>query len=744
MNRPLCPKRQHRSTPPTPRRRRCCSSLHPMATAAHLACGVLLTGGAWWSPALAETGSEEQVLQKVTVSAKRVRSDDLPPAQAGGLAGAGARVGVLGNQDVMDTPFNVTSYTAPLIESQQAATVADVLNNDPSVRFTTSGSHTQENFRLRGFDVHNSDLAINGLYGLAPLGSSTLEFVERVEVLKGPSAMFTGMAPSGGIGGVVNLVPKRAGNDPLTRVKLGYETASQFSTGLDLGRRFGDDKAVGLRVNASYGDGETALQGQDKKRHLVATALDYRGNAVTASLDLYDSKLSFDGGSPAMYGFASTAIPKAPDPSVNVLKGAAGTMENRAAIARAEVVLGGGATAFASLGARHYEHTGFISGTHAHSVQVDGSAQVRGVAQRAFDDSRSAELGARLNFRTGDVRHALVVQATQLTLEAGSLVNVTGMQATNIYDPITPTLPALPTGAVPKTSESTLSSLAVVDTVSLLQDRVQLTLGLRQQQVQQKGFSSSTGAVTSEYDEQALTPAVGVVVKPWGEGLSLYANYVQGLSQGGTVTDVSATNYGQVFSPYKTVQQEIGAKWQAARFLHTASLFQIEVPSLMSSGPSTSPTYTDGAETRVRGAEWNASGEVLSTLRVLGGLSYTKGTLTKTQGGTNQGNQVFGVPNWQGNLGMQWDTPLTGLGLNARVIATSGQYLNNANTYRIPGWGRLDVGAAYTTRLASRKWVLRLNVDNVLDRHYWSGSFAETRATLAQGRVVRTSATMDF
>jgi iron complex outermembrane receptor protein len=39
---------------------------------------------------------------------------------------------------------------------------------------------------------------------------------------------------------------------------------------------------------------------------------------------------------------------------------------------------------------------------------------------------------------------------------------------------------------------------------------------------------------------------------------------------------------------------------------------------------------------------------------------------------------------------------------------------------------------------------LRLNVDNVLDRHYWSGSFAEPRATLAAGRVVRTSASLDF
>lgn len=716
----------------------------PIPTAVRLVCSSFLAGGTFLQPAVAQTVPVETVLPKITVRAKQARADDLPPAQAGGLAGSGARLGLLGNQDVMDTPFNVTSYTAKLIEDQQAKTVADVLNNDPSVRFTTSGSHTQENFRLRGFDVHNSDLAINGLYGLAPLGSSTLEFIERVEVLKGPSAMFTGMAPSGGIGGVVNLVPKRAGNDPLTRVTLGYETQSQLLTHMDVGRRFGADKAVGVRVNASYGDGETALQGQDKKRHMLSAALDYRDSALTASLDVYDSKLSFEGGSPAMYGFASTTIPKAPDPTVNFLKGAAGTLQNRAAIARAAYDFGGGMSAFASVGTRRYEHSGFISGTHAHNVQPDGSAQVRGVAQRAYDDSLSAELGARLNFKTGDVRHELVVQGSQLSLEAGSLVNVTGMQATNIYNPITPTMPAMPTGAVPKTSESILSSLALVDTLSLLQDRVRLTLGLRHQQVEQSGFNATTGAVTSEYDEKALTPALGLIVKPWGDDLSLYANYVQGLSQGARVTDVTATNYGHVFKPYKTEQQEVGVKWKAGRFINTVSLFQIAVPTTMTTGPSTSLTYTDGAETQVRGLEWGTSGELMATLRVLGGISYTKSELTKTQGGTNQGNEVFGVPNWQGNLGAQWDTPLNGLSLNARVIATSGQYLNNANTYRIPGWGQLDLGAAYSTRIADRKTVLRLNMDNAFDRHYWSGSFAEPRATLAQGRIVRASATMDF
>ncbi|MGT2491972.1 TonB-dependent receptor domain-containing protein [Cupriavidus basilensis] len=70
---------------------------------------------------------------------------------------------------------------------------------------------------------------------------------------------------------------------------------------------------------------------------------------------------------------------------------------------------------------------------------------------------------------------------------------------------------------------------------------------------------------TADYDKSALTPALGLVVKPWTAQVSLYANYIEGLSQGDTVTDVTARNYGQVFAPYKSKQMEAGVKWDAGR-----------------------------------------------------------------------------------------------------------------------------------------------------------------------------------
>jgi len=689
----------------------------------------------------AETGNEV-TLSSVQVSASAEGPSDLPKAYAGGQVAKGARLGLLGNQDVMDTPFSVTSYTAKLIEDQGAKRVADVLDNDPSVRFTTSASHMYENFRLRGFDVHSSDLAINGMYGLAPLGNSTLEFVERVEVFKGPSAMFTGMAPSGGIGGTINLVPKRAGDDPLTRVTFGYETQSQFGASVDAGRRFGERKEFGVRVNGSYTDGETALSGQDKTNKFLSAALDYRGESLTATLDIYRSKQSFTGGSPAMFGFISPNIPNAPDPRTNFLSSAAGELESQAIIGRVEYAFNKNVTAFVSVGKRTHDYSGWVNGTHVHNVQSNGSAQVRGVAQVGYDDAVSSEAGVRTNFSTGSVRHEMVVQATRLDLESGSLSNVTGAPwpATSFDNPIAPPLPATPGGPILKSSDTTLSSLALVDTLSFMQDAVRLTIGLRQQRVEQDTFS----AVPNHYDKKALTPAIGLVVKPWGENLSLYASYVQGLSQGASVKTTNGYANDQYFKPYQTEQKELGVKWNAGTFANTVSVFEITKPELISTGAAPNMVASDDGESRVRGLEWNTFGELLPTVRVLGGISYTKSELTKTAGGVNQGNELFGVPRWQANLGAEWDTPLPGLSLNTRVIGTSKQYLNNLNTYEIPGWGVVDLGARYETRIAAYRTACRLNVRNLFDRHYYSGSFAEPRATLGTARTVQASVTVDF
>ncbi len=78
--------------------------------------------------------------------------DNIPPPYAGGQVATGGALGVLGNRDVMDTPFNQISYTAKKAQDQQARSVRDVILDDPSVRATVAdggiGAELDQHSRL--------------------------------------------------------------------------------------------------------------------------------------------------------------------------------------------------------------------------------------------------------------------------------------------------------------------------------------------------------------------------------------------------------------------------------------------------------------------------------------------------------------------------------------------------------------------------------------------------------------------
>ncbi|MFT4241990.1 MAG: TonB-dependent receptor, partial [Acidovorax sp.] len=688
------------------------------------------------------------VLAQVTVTAQAEGAGDLPTAYAGGQVAKGARMGLAGNADVMDTPFTVTSYTAQTIEDQGARSVADVLRNDASVRFSTSDGHPFENFRIRNFGVNQNEMTIDGMYGMAPYGHTPVEMFERVELLRGPSALFVGMAPAGALGGTVNLVPKRAGEEPLNRVSLDYIGKSQLGARFDLGRRFGPDNAVGLRLNGSFSDGDTTLDGQSKQRQFLSGALDYRSDGLKVSLDAYYSKEKFSGGTPAGFFFRNAALGvlEAPDASLNQFPAAYGTAENAAAIARAEYRFNDTVTAYGGIGVRHGTVAGLYTGSWVVVAGADGTGGVSLAGQRMYEHNVNAEAGLRFNFRTGGVGHELTLQASRLQMDYGYAAN-SNSGITNMYSPAYVAMPDLP-GAASKWSDKTFDSLALVDTFSLLDDRLKLTAGLRHQRykVAPTADGLSQGGEVA-YDKSVVTPALGAVFKPWGPNVSLYASYVQGLSQGASISTTSGYIRNYAFAPYKTEQAEIGVKWNAGTFTHTLAFYQITKPELISFASGSGYDATDGGEKRVRGLEWNSFGELARGVRVLGGVVYAQSIQTKTAGGTLDGYEAVGSPRWQANLGAEWDVPgVPGLTLTGRVLATSSQWLTNAHTLKIPGWAVADVGARYATRLYGKNAVLRLNVSNVANRSYYSGIFREgyAIATIGAPRTVSASLTVDF
>ncbi|MCC9597821.1 MULTISPECIES: TonB-dependent receptor [unclassified Rubrivivax] len=679
-------------------------------------------------------------LPAVRASASRIQDPDATPEAYGRQTARGGRVGVLGNQDFMDTPFSTVAYTSELIADQNAKTLADVLQNDPSVRFMTPAGHMTENLLLRGYLVTAENMVMNGLYGVAPYGHVPTEFVERVEILRGASGLVYGMSPDGAIGGVVSLTPKRAGEQPLARLTLDYEGRSQAGLHADVGRRFGSDGAFGVRFNGAWRDGGTAIEGQDKSRALGALALDYRSPRLRASFDVYDVHETTEDGSPMMASFA-TRVVKAPDSSTNLFRGTRSRMDNRGVALRVEGDVDDRLEVYAALGRRLTDYDGYINGTWAGSVAADGSFSGVTVEQDGYKASTSYDLGLRARLDTGSLRHELVFSVSGLNLESGMIYTRSASFASNIYAPGPVAIAADP-GRSPKTGDTELRGIALVDTLSWLDERVALTLGLRRQEVRDTSYDARTGAVSADYVKHVTTPAVGLVVKPWSRQLALYANYIEGLSKGGS-SPLTAANPNVVFEPYVSKQKEIGLKWDGGDFAHTLALYEITQPSMIADAAN---RYSVDGEKRVRGLEWTAMGQPWRGVRVLGGLSLADGKQVRTSKGVNDGHDAYGVPDWQANLGAEWDLPwLKGLVVGARVVHTDDQYLNSANTLRIPSWTRWDASLRYTTTIAGRATTWRGSVVNLLAKDYWAGPYhGEGFTTLSQPRTVSLSATVDF
>jgi iron complex outermembrane receptor protein len=721
-----------------------------LALALHTACVCMA-----WPLASAHAQSASEV---TTMPAVTVRGIAAPAAQtpyAGGQVTLGGGLGILGDSDFMDTPFNLNSYTSQLIEDKQARTLADLVSVDPSVRMGSGRTNINEDFTIRGLSFSSQDVAFNGLYGVLPYYRVPMEIAESVEILKGPSALLSGMAPGGNVAGAINIVPKRAPDTPLARVTASYWSDSQFGTHVDVGHRFGDSGQFGIRINGSYRNGGTSIDGQKGKDGLLSVGLDYRGERTRASLDIMDVSQRIDNEvrqfqiSPAL-----ASLPSAPsDTSVNYPGYGRVIMHDTSVVGRIEHDITDDITVHAALGNRRHKMDA-VAG-NATLTGTNGDYVSTPAWQIFKPETTSFETGLTAKFATGAVKHKVVASFSRMTNDADiGFVFPWGYASipNNLYAPVAPPSDYHNTDGISnpvgKYTEATLTSYALADTLSFMKDSVQLTLGLRHQSVKQQNyvyFPTPTNAPDGPgYKESAVTPLVGLVVKPT-DSLSLYANYIEGLSQGASAAPPAVTSAASL-PPMKTKQAEIGAKYDWGNFATTVSLYQIRRPSATVFNNSLSQ---NGMQVN-RGLEINAFGEVAKDVRILGGVTFMRGKLDEMAGGVNEGNDAVGVPHVQASLGADWDNIFTpGFGLNARVVYTGSQYADQGNKYKLPAVATFDAGARYKTKVAGKNLTLRLNVENLFDKAYWATSSSANNVSdgylfLGSGRIVMLSATMDF
>jgi len=663
---------------------------------------------------------------------------------AGGQVARRGSQGLLGSKDFMETPFSMTTYTSEVVKNQQARTLGDLIASDPSVRATNPAGGRYEQFTIRGFSLFNSDVAYNGLYGVLPTYTIDMEMADRVDILKGPTQLINGISPRGSVGGGINVVPKRATDKPITEFTGSYASDSQVGGAVDIGRRFGEDNKFGVRLNAVKQSGDTKWDHQSVDREMAVLGLDFRGERLRLSTDIGHTERDTDAPQERVQIGANAKVPDADDVRHNYAQSwSKARTKDTFGTVNAEYDVNDSIMLYGGVGARKSNHD-FLR----HAVSITNDAGDFSVQPRDFtrdENVRTTTAGVRSWFHTGPVSHEVNLAASYFYMDFENGGARYAASPSNLYNPRPTPTPSRPTRFDPKVyTENRFSGVALSDTLGFFDDRLLLTLGARWQRVKVDDWSDGVKGDTA-YDEEKVSPSGGLLFKATDQ-LSLYVNYMEGLSQG-KIAPSTSINEDEIFPPFISRQVEAGAKYDAGAFALTAAVFRIKQPAYETN--ATTRVFGPNGKRQNDGVELSVFGEPLKGFRLLGGVMYIDSELKDTTNGTFDGNRAPATPKYNVNLGAEWDVPkVQGLTLTARGIYSSSQYLDQANSKEIDSWERFDLGARYAFKLDDKDITLRANVENVLDKRYWSSAGAsddsEPGLTLATPRTLLLSATVGF
>jgi len=664
----------------------------------------------------------------------------------------GGSLGALGNKAAEDVPFSVKSYNAALILNQQPLTLGQVLENDPSVRTTYGFGNAAEQFIIRGFVLAGDDVGYDGLYGISPRQLVAPELYESVQVLNGASAFLNGAAPGGsGLGGSVNLIPKRAGRKDLQRITLGYVSDAHFGASFDVSRRFGDG-SIGVRINGAGRRGDVSIDDEFRSSYVLGGAFDYDGGDLRLSLDFAYQRVKVRGlRHKVTLGAGLTQVPDVPAADHNYSQPwTYTTLRDLFGMVKAEYDISDKAMVYASFGARDGSEDGIYGGITVNNA-VTGADTGSALFVPRTDNNEAAQAGIRIKLDGAGMSHEVNLGGSalwQVNRNAYDFLGGFAGFATNLYNTTPVPLPG--TGFVggdldnpTPVSRNRLWSLFASDTIGFWDDRILFTAGLRLQTVNAKSYDYNTGALGIEYDENTISPVFGLVVKPV-EGLSLFANRIQGLSQGPTSpNDPAIINPGVVFPPYKTTQYEGGAKLAVGGFNLSVAAYRTDQPV----GYAVGGVFGIFGEQRNKGLEFGVDGEIVEGLRLIAGASFTSAKLRDTGIPAVDGNTAPGVPDYLVNANVEWDVPFApALTLTGRFVQTGEQWVDRANTLKIPSWTRFDLGARFVAVVGDNPLTFRAGVDNVANKRYWASSFDVFSPQLLQGapRTFKLSASIDL
>ncbi|TVZ53180.1 TonB-dependent receptor [Dokdonia sp. Hel_I_53] len=685
-----------------------------------------------------------EILNEVVVSGKRRNKFSRKQT---------AYVAKLPLKDIENTQVYST-ITTELIESQLVTNFDDALKNATGVEQLWSSTGRSGDgagyYSLRGFSVQPQ--LVNGLPGLTN-GTINAANVERIEVIKGPSATLFGNAVSS-YGGLINVVTKKpyvgtGGQFSYTAGSYGLnQLLADYNTSLDA------SKSLFFRVNTAYTTQQSFQDAGFRKSFFIAPSISYKVNN-RLSFSFYGEITQAEQTNPTFLFLNRSA----PTESANLAQlnynnklsftSNELTLENPTQNYRLEMdyKLSDSWKSQTLVSTSNSSTKGYYSYLFEYGILGNDTFSRFISKQNANTQTADIQQNFIGDFEVATLRNRIVVgldyfSATETSQNSGYAFygNVTPEGGSNGDNPFTPDiveadLYPLSTAGV----DNVLASQAVgnikssygiyslyASNVLNITNKFSAMFGLRIDHFDNEGDVKSS---EDNFEQTAFSPKLGLLYQPIEDELSLFINYQNGFNNVAPQL-VGNPDEGpqrlETFKPEQANQLEIGIKTNLLtnRINTTLSYYDIKVKDRVIVDPSSPFNRIQGGEIESQGLEFELNANPINGLNIRAGYSYNESKTTKTDDPLILNKRPLEAGpktlyNLWANYAFQTGT-LAGFGAGIGMNGASKRFVKNYTTtgnFTLPSYTVANAALFYEA--AAYRISLKLN--NVFNKEYYKG-----------------------
>ncbi len=636
---------------------------------------------------------------------------------------------------------SVSVVTQQQLEDFQASSLTDAMRFVSGVTEGNTLGGTEDGFVRRGFGS-NSD---GSIYRDGVRSSQGLNFdatTERVEVLKGSASLLYGIQNPGG---VINVISKKPQYEWHTKVSGRTSSEGGGAGTVDVTGPLGNGFA--FRLTAEKQNQDYWRNFGSEKHTLIAPSLQWFGDQASFLISYsdyqydipYDRGTAFINGKPIDIGYKDRLDDKA-----NHAWG-----HNKTLNAHYDWQFNDYWSTRVTLGwnQRQYDNN---------EVRVTAVNPTTGVVTRRADANRG--FNHKTKYVSWDLigsqqvlgmTHDLVMGTDYEMIQTYRAHQYQGKANTgfNFNDPQYDILSPITNSSTENTANANnlnrthSRSIYAKDSISLTENWIAV-LGGRYQHYEQrasKGFDPVVQTLDSEGNK--FLPQAGLIYKLTPD-VSLYTSVSKSFTPSTDVDDD-----GNVGKPEQGTTWEVGSKWQISpKLFASVALYRIDERDMSLSINGTTRAIN---KARSSGAEFELNGEVLPGWDLSANYSYDKAEIVDDGvNAANNGNRLQNAPRHSGALYLSHNLAISGIpgdfrvGGGARYVGTRAG--DPENSFNMPDYVVADSFIAWNNRLFGEKTQLKLNLNNLFNKHYYTSSGGNLRVREGETRNLMLEASVEF